>query len=96
MAERHRGSVLVPFGVPPGGWEGGDLWLSMAGAEWSGLGDGWGHLRARRAVLRSDGRGAAGRARQARVWLPADDGAITPATPVGDVVRIPTRPSGGS
>ncbi|MEN3362321.1 MAG: hypothetical protein V7637_6303 [Mycobacteriales bacterium] len=91
---RQRGSVLVPYGVPAGGWEGADLWLSVAETQWSGLGAGWGHLRARQALLRSDGRGSAGRLRRARVWLPAPDGGVEP---VGEVVPIPGRrsPPGG-
>jgi hypothetical protein len=93
---RQRGSVLVPFGVPAGGWEGTDLRLSMDGAEWSGLGDGWGHLRARRALVRCDGRGSSARPRRARLWLPAADGGIAPAAAVGEVVAIPARrPSSG-
>jgi hypothetical protein len=88
---RQRGSVLVPFGTPAGGWEGADLRLSVDGAEWSGLGDGWGHLHARRALVRCDGRGSAGRPRRARLWLPAADGGIAPATAVGEVVPIPAR-----
>jgi hypothetical protein len=88
---RQRGSVLVPFGVPAGSWEGADLQLSVAGAEWSGLGDGWGHLQARRAVVRCDGRGSAARPRQARLWLPAADGGVAPAATVGEVVPIPAR-----
>jgi hypothetical protein len=88
---RQRGSVLVPFGAPPSGWEGADLRLSVEGVEWSGLGDGWGHLRARRALVRCDGRGSAARPRRARLWLPAVDGGIAPVTAVGDVVPIPAR-----
>lgn len=88
---RQRGAVLVPFGVPAGGWEGADLSLSVASAEWAGLGGGWGHLRARRALLRSDGRGSAARPRHARAWLPAGDGGIIPAAAVGEVVPIPAR-----
>jgi hypothetical protein len=96
---RQRGSVLVPYGVPAGGWEGTDLRLSVDAAEWSGLGDGWGRLRARRAVVRCDGRGSAARPRRVRLWLPAADGGIAPAAAMGEVVPIPARrssPAAGS
>ncbi len=85
---RQRGSVLVPYGVPAGGWEGADLRLSVAEAQWSGLGAGWGHLRARQVLLHSDGRGSAARPRRAQVWLPAAGGRVEPAAAV---VPIPVR-----
>jgi hypothetical protein len=96
---RQRGSVLVPFGVPAGGWEGADLRLSVDDAEWDGLGDGQGHLRARRALVRCDGRGSAARPRRARMWLPAAGGGVAPATAPAaaagaagaEVVPIPAR-----
>jgi hypothetical protein len=96
---RQRGSVLVPYGVPAGSWEGTDLRLSVDGAEWAGLGDGWGRLRGRRAVVRCDGRGSAARPRRARLWLPAADGGVAPVAAVGEVVPIPARrspPTAGS
>jgi hypothetical protein len=73
---RQRGSVLVPFGVRAGGWEGADLWLTVGDARWEGLGAGHGHLRARLAEVHSAGRGSAARPRHARLWLPAADGGI--------------------
>jgi hypothetical protein len=83
---RQRGAVLLPFGVPPGGWEGADLRLSLAGADWTGLGAGWGHLAGRRALVRAEGRG--GRPRQARVWLPHESAGITPADEVAPVLPL--------
>ena len=69
---RQRGAALVVAGE----WPGADLRLRMTQAAWSGLGDGTGHLTGRRATVTADGRGAAGRERTARLWLPAADGAV--------------------
>jgi hypothetical protein len=88
---RQRGSVLVPFGVRAGGWEGADLWLTVGDARWEGLGDGHGHLRARQVEVRCAGRGSATRPRRARLWLPAPDGGVSPAS----VVPIPVRRRAG-
>lgn len=52
---RHRGAVLLPFGA----WPAADIELSCRLDAWSGLEDGYGHLRQRRAVVRARGRGAA-------------------------------------
>jgi hypothetical protein len=64
---RQRGAVLLPFGLATGGWEGADLRLSLAGSDWTGLDAGWGHLTARRALVRADGR--SGRPRHTHLWL---------------------------
>lgn len=69
---RQRGAVLVVAGE----WPGADLRLRLTEAAWSGLGDGTGHLTGRRVTIAADGRGAAGRERAARLWLPAADGAV--------------------
>ncbi|HEX6754384.1 MAG TPA: hypothetical protein VF109_00400, partial [Mycobacteriales bacterium] len=75
---RQRGAVLVPFGAVE--WPGLDLRLSVTpGARWEGLGDGHGHLRARRAVVRGEGRGSAARVREAGIWLPSAEGEVVPA-----------------
>lgn len=63
---RERGAVLVAVG----GWEGADLRLSVVAGGWEGVGEGHGHLRARQVEVRAEGRGAAARPRQARLWLP--------------------------
>ena len=88
---RQRGSVLVPFGVPAGSWEGADLRLSVEDGAWTGLGAGHGHLRARRVSVRCDGRGSAARPRRARVWLPAPGGGVAPAAVPAAVVPIAAR-----
>jgi hypothetical protein len=74
---RERGAVLVPFGA----WsEPVDLRLAVATSAWLGLGQGHGRLQARRVEVVVVGRGAATRELRARLWLPAPDGTIIPAT----------------
>ena len=84
---RERGAVLVPLGR----WEGADVRLAVAAGEWQGLGEGSGHLRARLVEVVAEGRGAATRARRARLWLPAADGTVTPAGEAGDGVPVALR-----
>ena len=81
---RQRGAVLVPFGAVD--WPGTDLRLTpVPGGPWEGVGDGHGHLRARRVTVRGEGRGSAARTREAEIWLPASGGAVEPAD------RVPLR-----
>lgn len=75
---RQRGTVLL--GV--GSWPGAELRLSVGPGVWQGLGDGHGHLRARRVTVRAEGRGGAVRGRGVEVWLPAVGGGVA-ATEVG-------------
>ena len=89
---RQRGAVLVPYGAVA--WPGVDLRLSTASRGWEGLGEGFGHLRARRVVVRGEGRGAAARARELRVWLPAPGGGVVAdTTPTGPPLRAVPRPA---
>jgi hypothetical protein len=83
---RRNGCALVVTGP----WEGADLRLRVETSHWSGLGDGTGHLRGRRALVVSSGRGAAGPGRRAWLWLPGPDGAVTPAEDVRGTGRIGT------
>jgi hypothetical protein len=71
---RERSAVLI---VADGGWPGGaDVRLTVTGAAWEGMGDGHGHLRARRVEVVASGRGAAARERRVSLWLPAADGGV--------------------
>ncbi len=54
---------------------GADVRLQVVSSRWSGLGDGWGLLRARRVSVRAEGRGAASRPRSLDLLLPGPDGA---------------------
>ncbi len=74
---RERGAVLVVAGT----WEGADLHLAVTEHRWEGLGQGAGHLRARRASVVVRGRGAASHPRRAWLWLPAEGGGVAPAPP---------------
>ncbi len=53
-----------------------DLRLTVTAAEWQGLGQGHGHLTARRVVVEATGRRRAARARRAELWLPDGRGRI--------------------
>jgi hypothetical protein len=70
---RERGTVLVAAGR----WDGADVRLRVATSRWAGLGQGAGHLRARRVEVVTEGRGAAARPRRSWLWLPADGGGVT-------------------
>jgi hypothetical protein len=71
---RERGAVLVPVGA----WsQPADLRLAVTSSTWQGLGQGHGHLQARRAEVTISGRGAATRERRFLLWLPSPDGTIT-------------------
>lgn len=72
---RERGAVMVVAGP----WEGADLRLTVAEHRWEGLAQGSGHLRARRALVVVQGRGAASHPRRAWLWLPVEGGGVAPA-----------------
>jgi hypothetical protein len=78
---RGRGVLLVA-----GDWPGAQVRLQVVTRQWTGLGDGHGRLRACRAEVRADGRGAGAAPRTSWLWLPAEDGTVTAADPV-DVPR---------
>ncbi len=91
---REAGSVLVL--VPPAGsaaarrptpWpEAADLVLRTADPVWTGLEQGYGHLRSRQVEVVVDGRRRAARSCRARLWLPGADGEVALVEPVADPV----------
>jgi hypothetical protein len=90
---RQRGPVLVALGAAgaggtPRGLEA-DLTLRAGDSRWEGVGEGYGHLRARRVAVEVGGR----RARTAHhsVWLPDAEGRIRVGDPVAPVVAFPAR-----
>jgi hypothetical protein len=86
---RERGSVLVRLGSS-GDWaEAADASLTVVSTAWEGLGQGHGHLRARRAVVEAGGRRGLDRARRTTLWLPGPGGVLGVADPA--VVPLPTR-----
>jgi hypothetical protein len=91
---RERGAVLVQVGASrstASTWpEGADVALTVVDAAWEGLGEGHGHLRARRVTVEGGGRRDASRPRRAELWLPAADGAVDAVLP--DPVPLRTAP----
>jgi hypothetical protein len=84
---RERGTVLVGVGAELPG-ERSPLRLTVAAASWSGLGEGWGHLRGRRVTVEATGRGGAARARQAELWLPAPAGGVELVEPIAQPIPL--------
>lgn len=89
---RERGSVLVVLSdESPGAatrrtWpEAPDVCLSIVRSEWAGLGDGHGHLRARKVTIEVDGRRSAARPRRVDLWLPATGGGVAEVEPLAEV-----------
>lgn len=77
---RERGAVLVLVGGLR--WpEGPDLRLAGTGVAWEGLGEGHGHLRARRVTVERTGRRDVARAHRVELWLPGPDGGVAVAEP---------------
>jgi hypothetical protein len=84
---RERGSVLLVVGGRTGGvgparrvWAGAaDAELVVVDQEWSGLGQGWGHLRSRRVTVETGGRRGLDRPRRLGLWLPDGNGSVTAA-----------------
>ena len=79
---RGRGVVLLVAGD----WPGAQVRLQVVTRRWTGLGDGHGRLRACRAEVRADGRGAGAAPRTRWLLLRAEDGTVTAADPA-DVPR---------
>jgi hypothetical protein len=75
---RQRGGALVALGS----WPGADVTLRVTASEWSGIGQGHGHLTERRATVTATGRAGAGRPTSTELLLPAADGAVRAASPV--------------
>jgi hypothetical protein len=70
---RRGGGVLIAAGA----WDGAPVRLRVTQRSWAGIGDGHGSLRACRAEVVAEGRGAAARPRRQWLWLPGPDGTVT-------------------
>jgi hypothetical protein len=88
VLRRGRGVLLVA-----GEWPGAQVRLRVVIQGWTGLGDGHGRLRACCAEVVSDGRGEAAMTRTSWLWLPSEDGGVTPAGPA-DVLQAKYLPPG--
>ena len=66
--------------------------LRVTGATWHGLDHGHGFLQARQVEVAATGRGAAGRERTVRLWLPSHDGVAVAEPPPGVATYVATRP----
>ncbi|HUC04112.1 MAG TPA: hypothetical protein VL961_01855 [Acidimicrobiales bacterium] len=74
---RERQTALVILVEHVRAWpEGADLELTAGGAEWTGVGQGHGHLQARRVEVRTGGRRSAGPGAPRALWLPTGAGGI--------------------
>jgi hypothetical protein len=62
---RQHGSTLIVLGT----WPQSEAMISLSQSEWSGIGDGFGHLSARQVTVTVSTR-MGGRPRSARLWLP--------------------------
>jgi hypothetical protein len=71
---RQRGSTLIVLG----NWPQTEALLSLSESEWSGIGNGFGHLTARQATVTVSTRNG-GRPRSARLWLPDPEQRISSA-----------------
>ncbi len=80
---RERGSVLLVASGDDRWPEPVDLRLTAVATTWEGLGDGHGHLRARRVTVQVSGRRAAARTRRVELWLPAPGGGVAPVESTG-------------
>ena len=84
---RGRGVLVVA-----GDWPGAQVRLRVLRRRWTGLGDGHGRLRACCAEVMADGRGGAAVTRTRWLWLPAEDGRLTPAEPADLPAGLPLDP----
>jgi hypothetical protein len=79
---RERGTVLVA--VSDRGrrsWPDLDVRCQIGDGGWSGPGEGWGRLRARRVAVSATGRAGLTRARRVDLWLPAPEGGVAAVDP---------------
>jgi hypothetical protein len=92
---RERGSVVVLAGG--GTWpEAPDVRLTVTASAWEGLGDGHGHLTARKVEVRTDGRRGAARPGRHELWLPGPDGGVAAVERVAVVAADPGAEAGAA
>lgn len=97
---RERGAVLVVVGGTIGSvgrarraWpDAADVEISVVGAEWSGMGQGWGNLGSRRITVETGGRRGMRRGRRVDLWLPGPSGGPEPVLEGDGRHRAPRDP----
>jgi hypothetical protein len=87
---RRAGGVLLVAGD----WPGAQVCLRVITQRWTGLGDGYGRVRACCAEVAADGRGEAALTRTRWLWLPGEDGGVAVADPVD--IPVPGTPAAGT
>jgi hypothetical protein len=98
-AARERNAVLMTVGGTADGGAavaGFDpaVRLRVLASTWEGLGDGHGHLNARRVQVERCGRGSAARPERHWLWVPGPDGVVAPADEAGDAQVLAWRGAG--
>lgn len=86
---RRHGTVLVVSG----NWPGARLRLAVTSAQWVGVGEGHGILRARRVRVAVTGRGGAAEPAAAEMWLPGPLGRPQAVGPAVDRPASPDAPA---
>lgn len=87
-AVREHGAVLLTVGWEVPGFDPA-VRMSVVDARWEGVGEGHGHLRARRTHVARSGRGGAARPLRRWFWLPAADGGVEPSDDGATVLTWP-------
>ncbi len=80
---RQRGATLIVMGP----WPQSEAMLSLSQSEWSGIGEGHGHLTARQVTVTVSSR-LDSRPRSARLWLPDPSAGLSLVTRPGSVVPL--------
>jgi hypothetical protein len=91
---RNKDAVLVLFGQQAASWPAVELQLSAQHAHWSGIGDGYGRLTARRLTVSATGKGRSAQPRTIDLWLPrgespAVQGQSDPELPMPMPIELP-------
>jgi hypothetical protein len=85
---RTKDAILVLFGQQAAAWPAVEIQLSAQHSHWTGIGDGYGRIRARRLTVSATGKGRSARPRTTELWLPADVQPSTPATPAAPATSL--------
>jgi hypothetical protein len=86
---RARGVLVVAAD-----WPGAQVRLRVTAQGWTGLGDGFGRLRACCSEVVADGRGEAALTKARWLWLPAEDGTVMVADPADLPLGLPGEQPG--